>query len=60
VRLGRLVELELAEGLLELLAHAVQRRVRVRGDHRADELEREPDRARLERCQARGARNVSP
>ena len=53
VRLGRLRELELAEGLLELGAHAVERRARVGGDHRADELERQPDRARLERRQAR-------
>ena len=34
-------------------AHALERRVRVGGDHRADELEREPDRARLERRQPR-------
>src|SRR5207248_2112957 len=53
VRLGRLRQLELAEGLLQLRAHALERRARVGGDHRADELEREPDRARLERRQAR-------
>src|SRR5262249_7102288 len=53
-RLRRLGELELAERLLELLADAVERRVRIRGDHRADELQRQTDRARLERCQARG------
>ena len=54
-------EVERAEGLLELRAHAVERRVRAGGDHRADELEREPDRARLERRQPRRrARNVSP
>ena len=46
-------ELELAERLFELLAHAVERSVRVGGDHRADELEREADRSRLERGQAR-------
>ena len=51
---GRLRELELAERLLELLADAVERRVRVRGDHRADEFEREADGARLQWCQARG------
>ena len=50
-RLGRLAEVELAEGLLELLADALERRVRVGRDHRADELECEPDRARLERRQ---------
>jgi hypothetical protein len=53
VRLGRLCELELAEGLLELGAHAVERRACVGGDHRPDELERQPDRPRLQRCQAR-------
>src|SRR5262249_30128521 len=52
-RLGRLCELELAERLLELLADAVERRVRVRGVHRADDLQGQADRARLERCQAR-------
>ena len=41
-----------------LLAHAVERRVRVGGDHRPDELEREPDRARLERRQARRPRGT--
>ena len=57
---GRLRELERAEGLLELAAHAVERRVRAGGDHRADELEREPDRARLERRQLGGWRKMSP
>ena len=42
-----------AERLLELRADAVERRVRAGRDHRADELEREPDRARLERRQPR-------
>ena len=51
--LGRLAEVELAERLLELLAHALERRVRIGRDHRADELEGEPDRARLERGQPR-------
>ena len=46
-------EVELAERLLELRAHAVERRARAGGDHRPDELEREPDRARLERRQPR-------
>ena len=53
VRIGRLLKLELAERLLELLAHAVERCVRVGRDHRADELECQADRARFERCQAR-------
>ena len=44
-----------AERLLELRADAVERRVRAGGDHRPDELEREPDRARLERRQPRRA-----
>ena len=52
MRLGRL-HVELAERLLELLADAVERRVRLRRDHRPDVLEREPDRARLERRQPR-------
>ena len=52
---GRLREVERAERLLELRAHAVERRVRAGGDHRPDELEREPDRARLERRQPRRA-----
>ena len=55
VRRGRLGEVEGAERLLELRADAVERRVRAGGDHRPDELEREPDRARLERRQPRGA-----
>ena len=41
-------QLELAERLLELTAHAVERCVRIGGDHRADELEREPDRTGFE------------
>src|SRR5207244_11506572 len=45
---------ELAGRLLERLPHAGERPVRFRRDHRPDELEREPDRARLERRQARG------
>jgi hypothetical protein len=53
-RPGRLCELELSERFLQLAAHAVKRRVRVGGDHRADEFERQPDRARFQRCQARG------
>ena len=53
LRRRRLLELELAERLLELLAHAVERPVRLGGDHRPDELEREPDRACLERRQSR-------
>ena len=52
-RLGRLGEVELAERLLELPAHLVERAVRLGGDHRADELEREADRSRLERRQPR-------
>ena len=51
--LGRLGEIELAERLLELPPHLVERAVGLGGDHRPDELEREPDRARLERRQAR-------
>src|SRR6185503_13068903 len=53
VRRRGLRELELAERLLELPADAVERGVRAGRDHRADELEREPDRARLERRQPR-------
>ncbi len=45
--------LELAEGLLELLPHAVERRMRVCSDHRSDELEGEADRARFQRSQPR-------
>ena len=55
MRGGRLRELEGAERLLELRANAVERRVRTRGDHRPDELERQSDRARLERRQPRRA-----
>ena len=47
VGLGRLGELELAERLLELAADSLEARVGVGRDHRADELQREPDRARL-------------
>src|SRR5262249_5228180 len=53
LRLRRLLQLELAEGLLEFRAHAVERRARVCSDHRAHELERQADRPRLERRQAR-------
>src|SRR4029453_15319367 len=53
IGLGRLADVELSEGLLELAAHALERRVRLCRDHRADEVERERDRARLERRQAR-------
>ncbi len=52
-RLWLLAELELAERLFELVAHAVERRVGVRRDHRADEFECQADRPRLEWCQAR-------
>ena len=51
--LRRLGEVELAEGLLELAPDPVERRVRVGRDHRPDELEGEPDRARLQRREAR-------
>ena len=58
---GVRAELELPERLLELLADAGEGRVRVGRDHRADVLEREPDRARLERRQARRrAERVAP
>src|SRR5262245_61149169 len=61
MRLGGLREVELAECVFELLAHARQRRVRLGRDHRADELEREPYRARLQRGQPRGvAERVAP
>src|SRR5918995_5821022 len=60
VRLGRLGEFELAERLLQLAADTRERRVGVGGDHRPDELQREPDRARLERGQPRrGAERVA-
>src|SRR6266540_2705293 len=59
-RLGRLGKVELAERLLELATDPVERRVRVGGDHRPDELEREPDRARLERRQARRGAGGAP
>ena len=51
-RLGGL-EIELAERLLELPAHLVERAVSLGGDHRPYELQREPDRARLEGRQPR-------
>src|SRR6185312_13962247 len=60
LRVGRLRELELSERLLELLPHAVERCVRVGGDHGADELQGEPDRACLERSQARCASERVP
>ncbi len=53
-RLGGLVQLELPKGLLELLADAVEPRVSLGRDHGADELEREPDGACLERRQSGG------
>ena len=53
VRLGSLHELELSERLLELLAHARERSVRLGRDHRPDVLERETNRPSLERRQAR-------
>ena len=53
LRRGRLLEIELAERLLELLAHAVERPVRLGGDHRPDELEREPDRTCFQGRQSR-------
>src|SRR2546423_14731023 len=49
VRLGRLDELELAEGLLELRPNALQRRAGIGGDHRPDGLEGQAGRARLGR-----------
>src|SRR6185503_6702008 len=53
-------QVELAERLLELPAYPVERRARVGGDHRPDELQREPDRPRLEWCQPwRGAERVA-
>src|SRR5258705_9020877 len=53
LRIGRLRELELSESLLELLAHPVERRVRLGGGYPAHQLQCEPDRSRLERRQAR-------
>ena len=53
VRLRRLGQVECAERLLELRADAIERGARAGRDHRADELQREPDRARLERRQPR-------
>ena len=53
VRRRRLREVERTERLLELRAHAVERRVRAGRDHRPDELECEADRTRLERGQPR-------
>src|SRR5581483_12099220 len=59
--LGGLRQLELPEGLLELLAYAVEGPVGLGRDQRPDELEREPDRARLERRQPRReAERVAP
>ena len=46
---------ELAERLFELSPHALERRLRLGGDHGADELQREANRARLERRQPRRA-----
>src|SRR5581483_6041185 len=61
VGLRRLLQLELPERLLELLAHAVERRMCVHGDHRADVLECEADGPRLERRQAGSeAERVAP
>ena len=53
LRVGSLRERELSEGLLQLLAHAIERCMRIGRDHRADELQRQTDRARLEWSQAR-------
>ena len=53
LRLGRLRQLELAERLLELAPHARDGAVRLGGDPGPDEVERQADRARLERRQAR-------
>src|SRR5438445_4608 len=58
MRLRGLRELELSEGLLELPPDTVEGRVGVGGDHRTDELEREPDRAGLQRGQPRGRTEV--
>ena len=58
--LGRLRELELAEGLLELAPDAVERRAQVGRDHRPDELERQADGAGLERVSLGGRRKTSP
>ena len=49
----RCLEIELAERLLELPTHLVERAVSLGGDHRPHELEREPDRPRLEGRQPR-------
>src|SRR5207244_7366438 len=53
LRLGRLRQLELAERLLELAPHARDGAVRLGGDAGPDEVERQADRARLERREAR-------
>ena len=50
---GRVGKVELPEGLLELPAHAVERRVRLRRDRRADVVDRQADRPSLERGQLR-------
>ena len=51
----RLGQVEGTERLLELGSDAVEWGVGPRGDHRPDELQRQPDRARLERRQPRWA-----
>ena len=53
--LGCLGQLELSERVLQLRTDTVERGVRAGGDHRADELECQPDRSRLERRQPRRA-----
>src|SRR5205085_5613723 len=53
LRLGCLRQLELAERLFELAPHARDGAVRLGRDAGPDEVEREADRARLERGQAR-------
>ncbi len=47
-RLGRAGEIEAPERLFQLLAHALQRRVRIGRDRRPDVLDREANRARFE------------
>ena len=49
----RLRQLELSKGLLELATYAVERRMGLGGDRRADVFDREPDGSRLERGQLR-------
>src|ERR671939_1959943 len=53
--LGRLGQLELAERLLELAPNTCDGAVRLGGDAGPDEVERQADRPRLERRQARGS-----